>query len=79
VKTSPHRHKPLPEVHNLPTKSDIKSDKAVIWTPPSGGVSEQPKVPPLQPTPATVTQKSSNKVRGERNFWLVFFYIAVAH
>lgn len=34
MKNSPHRSKPLPEVHNLPAKSE-KPERGTIWTPPN--------------------------------------------
>lgn len=35
MRNSPHRHKPLPEVHNVtPKQVDGKSDRGTIWTPP---------------------------------------------
>ena len=70
VRNSPNRTKPLPEVHNLPVKTDVKSDKGMIWTPPNEDVAEntgvsakadQPKIPHLQPSPPTTVSPSTTK------------------
>ena len=66
VRNSPHRHKPLPDVHNLPSKSDAKIDKGRIWTPPNQVSKSREgtpapaelKIPSLSTTPSSLSPSS---------------------
>lgn len=60
VRSSPHRHKPLPDVHNVKRKGsggsvsasggDGKSDRGRIWTPPNEDSAERPDTPSMSPS-----------------------------
>ena len=61
----------------------MKSDKAMIWTPPNEDVAEntgaaakpdQPKIPTLQPSPPSASPSTTRSSRYKSKFcWIILF------